>query len=103
LAESDTNADSESDEAVYIDSKGRVANLDEYEDNGFVITEEHEEEDNNSDEENHVEEDVCCLCQDGGELIVCDGGDNLEGCGRNFHLECDDRDVVPPGGWVCQK
>lgn len=102
LAESETNADSESDEAIYIDSKGRVANLDEYEDDGFVIMEEHEEEDYNSKEGNHEEEDVCYLCQDGGELIVCDGGDNLEGCGRNFHLECVNRDVVPPGDWVCQ-
>ena len=33
---------------------------------------------------------------------MCDGSDNFLGCGRNFHLECDNCDVVPPVDWVCQ-
>jgi hypothetical protein len=99
-------AGSENNEVEYVHSKDHVSNLDEFEDDGFVVMEEDEEEDyeNNyeSEEETHDEEDVCCLCQDGGDLIVCDGGDNLEGCGRNFHVRCIKRKAVPPGDWVCQ-
>jgi RecJ-like exonuclease len=99
-------ADTENDEVEYVHCKGHVTNLDEFEDDGFVVMEADEEEDYENDyeseDETNDEEGVCCLCQDGGYLIVCDGGDNLEGCGRNFHLRCINRNAVPPGDWVCQ-
>ena len=41
--------------------------------------------------------DFCCLCEDGGELIVCDGP-----CLRTFHPQCLGLDSVPAGDtWEC--
>ncbi len=41
--------------------------------------------------------DFCCLCEDGGELIVCDGP-----CLRTFHPQCLGLDSVPEGDtWEC--
>ena len=71
--------------------------LDEFEDDGFIVG-----EDDDDDDEDVDEDELCCLCRDGGELIVCDGGDVLAGCGCNFHLGCIKRDVIPPGDWVCK-
>lgn len=34
-------------------------------------------------------------------MLVCDGGDAFEGCGRTFHLHCVKRTKVPPGDWIC--
>jgi len=48
------------------------------------------------------EDDVCCICKDGGELMVCDGGVELDGCDKTFHATCVDRDEIPQGDWVCQ-
>jgi hypothetical protein len=75
--------------------QNECSELDEYESDGFVV---HSDEEDNL----HNDEDVCCYCRDGGELIVCDGGDHQAGCGCYFHLECINRDVVPPGDWVCE-
>jgi hypothetical protein len=91
-------AGSENNGVEYVHSNGHLPSLDEFEDDGFVVMEEEEEEDyeNNyeSKEETHDEEDVCFLCQDGGDLIVCNGGDNLEGCGRNFHVSSSRSEVT---------
>jgi len=65
--------------------------MNEFEEDGFVV----------GDDE-HDDDDVCCLCHDGGELIVCDGGDFLKGCGCYFHIKCVTRKEIPPGDWVCQ-
>ncbi|KAL3785859.1 hypothetical protein HJC23_008747 [Cyclotella cryptica] len=66
----------------------------EYEVDGFVVGS--QETDEASDEE-----DGCDICKHGGDLIVCDGGDNDGGCGKSFHLECIYRKKVPPGDWIC--
>jgi hypothetical protein len=43
------------------------------------------------------EDDYCFKCDDGGELIVCDG------CRRGAHLECLDPPLQTPpdGDWYC--
>lgn len=76
---------------------------DEYENDGFLVMEgeEVEESDASESSEDENEEDVCCVCRQHGELIVCDGGDHFEGCGNSFHIQCVDRDQVPPGDWIC--
>ena len=55
----------------------------------------------NQRNDEHEEQDVCCVCREHGELIVCDGGNHLEGCGKSFHIECVGREQVPPGDWIC--
>jgi hypothetical protein len=63
----------------------------EYElDDGFLVGS--QDTDESSDEE-----DGCDICKHGGDLIVCDGGDNDGGCGKSFHIECIKRTEVPPG------
>eukprot|EP00521_Asterionellopsis_glacialis_P011611 CAMPEP_0195306720 /NCGR_PEP_ID=MMETSP0707-20130614/37345_1 /TAXON_ID=33640 /ORGANISM="Asterionellopsis glacialis, Strain CCMP134" /LENGTH=435 /DNA_ID=CAMNT_0040370945 /DNA_START=45 /DNA_END=1348 /DNA_ORIENTATION=- len=92
LMDSDDNGS----EVEYVDGEGQSVDMNEFEEDGFVV---------NEDEDGSVEdddEDYCCLCHDGGELIACDGGDHLDGCGRYFHISCIHRDEVPPGDWICQ-
>ncbi|XP_054980388.1 autoimmune regulator [Sorex araneus] len=45
----------------------------------------------------HQNEDECAVCQDGGELICCDG------CPRAFHLACLSPPLleIPSGTWRC--
>jgi hypothetical protein len=76
----------------------------EYEDDGFLVMHEDEVEESASeseDDEGEESEDVCCICREHGELIICDGGNHLEGCGKSFHIQCVRRDQVPPGDWIC--
>lgn len=41
--------------------------------------------------------DVCCLCEDGGLLIICDGP-----CLRSFHIQCLGLESMPDGNrWLC--
>ena len=55
------------------------------------------------DNEDDDDDDVCRICNDGGHMIVCDGGDQFpHDCGGNFHLACIRRTIVPPGDWICQ-
>jgi RecJ-like exonuclease len=80
---------------------------DEFEDDDFVVDDTHqdayeEEEYDHDNEEEEEEHDDCCLCGDGGELIICDGGDAMEGCGKSFHTLCIGRQTVPEGDWICQ-
>ena len=69
---------------------------------------EEEEEDSNEPNEYEMdeflvvgtqsdEEDGCDICNEHGDLIICDGGDYEGGCGKSFHLECINRNMVPPG------
>ena len=64
----------------------------EYEDDGFVVDDSNEE--SGDDEE---EFDECEICHNGGDLLVCDGGDFEGGCGKAYHLDCINREAVPPG------
>uniref|UniRef100_A0A7R9Z885 PHD-type domain-containing protein n=2 Tax=Pseudictyota dubia TaxID=2749911 RepID=A0A7R9Z885_9STRA len=75
--------------------------LDEYEEDGFLVPDDSEGSEKGTDDED--EDDLCCLCQDGGELLVCDGGDHIDGCGRNFHIQCIRRNQIPPGDWICDQ
>jgi RING-type zinc-finger len=74
------------------------SDMDRFEDDGFVVDSGEEEEEHGGEDE----DDACCLCHEGGEVIVCDGGDCLAGCGLYFHIACISRSVIPPGDWVCQ-
>ncbi|KAL3775056.1 hypothetical protein ACHAW5_001190 [Stephanodiscus triporus] len=65
-----------------------------------------------SDNDDENDDDECQICKNGGELIVCDGGDHPGGCGRSYHVHCIDRTMIPPGircfpcfyssrDWIC--
>ncbi len=43
------------------------------------------------------EDGECQICQNGGDLIVCDGGDHGGGCGHMYHVQCIGRRIIPPG------
>lgn len=79
----------------------------EYEADDFVVMDEDEFEEEEADahgrEEDEDEDNVCCMCREHGELMICDGGDHLAGCGRSFHVACVDREEVPDGDWVCKR
>jgi hypothetical protein len=81
----------------------------EYKADDFVVMDEDEDEfeeeeaDVRSGEEDEDEDNVCCMCREHGELMICDGGDHLAGCGRSFHVACVDREEVPDGDWVCKR
>jgi hypothetical protein len=106
-AADDSNERALEDRAVGVDTMGSTDHFveeqdhdhedsgpDEFEDDDFIVDED--------DDEDVDEDELCCMCRDGGELIVCDGGDIVAGCGCNFHLGCIKRDVIPPGDWVCE-
>ena len=75
------------------------SHLDRFEDDGFIAD---EAEDIKDDDEQYDEDDLCDICNKGGDLMVCDGGDHNEGCGRSVHIKCVHRDAVPAGDWICQ-
>ena len=79
----------------------------EYEADDFVVMDEDEVEEEEADiqsgDEVVDEDDICCICREHGELMICDGGDHLAGCGRSFHVACVDRVEVPDGDWVCKR
>ena len=83
--------------ATYFDDEDEEdEELNEFERDGFIVMD--AEENENLDED----DDVCCICKGTGEVMICDGGDHLEGCGLNFHIACVNRNQVPEGDWVCQ-
>ncbi|KAB1227407.1 Chromodomain-helicase-DNA-binding protein 4 [Morella rubra] len=41
-------------------------------------------------------DDLCSICQDGGDLLCCDG------CPRAFHVECVPLPRIPTGTWYCR-
>jgi len=62
-----------------------------YEEDDFIVF----------DEEDTKSHDECFTCGQGGELLICDGGDHSEGCRRGFHLVCVGLDAIPDGDWIC--
>ncbi|KAG7369059.1 zinc finger C3HC4 type domain containing protein [Nitzschia inconspicua] len=83
-----------------------MSGSDEFEDDGFLV------DDNNqtSDVEGEFssggdgdDEDVCTVCHGHGELMVCDGGEEDDGCGKAFHAACVNRSQIPEGDWICQE
>ena len=87
-----------------------VENQDEFEEDGFLVGDDDDDESNvegaafsdDEEEANIDEEDSCVICKDGGELMVCDGGDKNPGCGKSFHAVCVNRSAIPDGDWICQ-
>ncbi|KAL3906222.1 MAG: hypothetical protein SGILL_009357 [Bacillariaceae sp.] len=71
---------------------------DEFEDDGFLVHENSDIEGEFSEDDN----DVCEVCKKHGELMICDGGDEDEGCGKSFHFACVGLGAVPEGDWICQ-
>jgi hypothetical protein len=65
----------------------------EYEDDGFVVNDSNDE----SDDEVESDNDECGICHNGGDLLICDGGDHGGGCGKSYHVECVNRNTVPEG------
>jgi len=44
-------------------------------------------------------EEYCSICEDGGELLMCDGQ-----CGRSFHYKCLNLDSLPDDDiWLCDQ
>ena len=78
----------------------------EYEEDGFLVNDDREIEEASGSDEDHDDDEEeddghCQICDRGGDLLVCDGGDHAEGCGRMYHVRCIGRREVPPGDWVC--
>jgi len=73
----------------------------EYIDDGFVVSGSHSEDESSFDDDD--DDGECQICKNGGDLIICDRGDEEGGCGDMYHLSCIGRSVVPPGDWICKK
>ncbi|CAI8608769.1 unnamed protein product [Vicia faba] len=41
-------------------------------------------------------DDLCIMCQDGGDLLCCDG------CPRAFQIDCVPLRCIPSGTWYCK-
>jgi len=74
--------------------------IDGYEDDGFVVADDEVDESGDEDENEN-----CQICGEGGELLVCDHGEeaSIPGCGKSFHTRCIGREAVPDGDWICQE
>ena len=88
---------------------------DEYEDDGFIVfgdvdSSEDESESRRPDSEergdsvdnvyanyNHEDKDFCKVCHYDGNLLVCDGGPHMGGCGSAFHINCIGKNEIPEG------
>ena len=70
-----------------------------YEEDDFLVngSQDSEEEFDSHEEEDNEEDGECQICKNGGDLIVCDGGDHEGGCGLAYHIHCIGRSIIPPG------
>ncbi|KAL7547752.1 hypothetical protein ACHAWF_015044 [Thalassiosira exigua] len=60
----------------------------EYVEDDFLVNRSQDSEEEFHSDDEHDEEDACRICENGGDLIVCDGADRGGG-------------EVPPGDWIC--
>lgn len=77
---------------------------DSYEEDGFLVKDTDESDTSGQfSSANSEDENICCLCNDGGELMICSAGDDDGdiGCGKGFHVSCVGRDEIPGGDWIC--
>eukprot|EP00980_Cylindrotheca_fusiformis_P002763 scaffold657_cov108-Cylindrotheca_fusiformis.AAC.4 len=80
---------------------------DAYEEDGFLVNDHDDSDASNASggfsSTNSEAEDLCCLCNDGGELMICSAGDGNDaiGCGKSFHMSCVGRNEIPSGDWIC--
>ena len=84
------------------DNDEEEAHLDEFEDDGFIVGDNSVDGSAHNSESDAEDTDECNICHDGGELMICDGGDEMAGCENSFHTGCVGRMIVPEGDWVCQ-
>jgi hypothetical protein len=77
---------------------------DEFEDDGFLVDDQNQGSDIEGEFSGEEDDnDVCQICKEHGNLMICDGGDEDDGCGKSFHAACVNREVVPEGDWICQE
>ncbi len=94
-----------SDEEYYdnTDDEEDEGNQNEFEEDGFLVGDDDASHAEGAFSDESVDEgDRCTICNDGGELMVCDGGDKHPGCGKSFHAGCVNRPAIPDGDWICQ-
>mmetsp|Transcript_20082 Transcript_20082/g.41622 ORF Transcript_20082/g.41622 Transcript_20082/m.41622 type:complete len:218 (-) Transcript_20082:2184-2837(-) len=70
--------------------KTELASLGNLKARGIVVARDAIDSANNSDDD-----DKCAICNDGGDLILCDG------CDKSYHLQCVNLREVPEGDWFC--
>jgi hypothetical protein len=84
------------------ESEEEAENQDEFEEDGFLVGENDESDVEGAFSDDDDDDDRCVICKDGGELMICDGGEEKDGCGQSFHMACVGRSVIPEGDWICQ-
>mmetsp|Transcript_20050 Transcript_20050/g.49895 ORF Transcript_20050/g.49895 Transcript_20050/m.49895 type:complete len:685 (+) Transcript_20050:95-2149(+) len=78
-------------------------NQNEFEEDGFLVGDDEASNVEGAFSDESIDEgDRCTICNDGGELMICDGGDKHPGCGKSFHSGCVNRSAIPDGDWICQ-
>lgn len=83
------------------DEEDEGEDLDQFEDDGFLVAEEGSDVEGAFSGEEEEDDDLCCICRDGGDLMICDGGREMDGCGKSFHHHCVNRPSIPEGDWIC--
>jgi hypothetical protein len=53
------------------------------------------ETDDDDDDIESDDDDRCAICDEGGELLICDN------CEKSYHLHCVELEEVPDGEWFC--
>ena len=78
-------------------------NQNEFEEDGFLVGDDEASNVEGAFSDESIDEgDRCTICNDGGELMICDGGGKNPGCGKSFHAGCVNRSAIPDGDWICQ-
>jgi hypothetical protein len=85
------------------DDDSDMGSVDEFEQDGFLIPDQNVGSDVEGAFSDDNDEDLCAICEEDGQLIVCDGGDEDDGCGKGFHIRCINRQEIPEGDWICQE
>lgn len=61
------------------------------------------EEPEQEEETEDLDDEECVICEEIGELLLCEGSSKVAGCDRGFHLQCIHREAIPKGDWLCQE